>query len=266
VLSGLMTGLTNSTCRGWFMFDLIIEMVSLWSTTLIITLRVRALWADRKDVARFLQTVWILHVFGSLGLTVNSIVKNQVNYSFNAEIGICFGTVLETWTIWIPAMVLHAVIFVMLIWKTLYTPRDDHTKLLTILLVDGFTYFAVVFAVMLANLLIWAVGSPMLAQLPHYSVWAISTLAVTRLLLSLQKRFHTEADDLFPSEHDDMELSDVGMAKPGPHMKPALEQTAFGNFYSYYSAPFPVLDIRREQSRHHTPASRTGPSFAAYYR
>lgn len=41
----------------------------------------------------------------------------------------------------------------------LYSTRKEHTKLMSILLVDGFIFFAVVFGAMFTNLLIWAVAS-----------------------------------------------------------------------------------------------------------
>ena len=37
--------------------------------------------------------------------------------------------------------------------------RKEHTKLMSILLLDGFVFFAVVYAAMFSNMLIWAVGS-----------------------------------------------------------------------------------------------------------
>jgi hypothetical protein len=100
VLSGLVSGLTSRTCHGWLIFDTIAEVISLFSTTRklllllspsritpcltffqslidIITLRIRALWTDNREVNFLVQSVWVLHVLGSSALLVNSILKNQ---------------------------------------------------------------------------------------------------------------------------------------------------------------------------------------------
>lgn len=43
----------------------------------IITLRIRALWTDNREVNVLLQSVWMLHVIGGTALLINMIVKNQ---------------------------------------------------------------------------------------------------------------------------------------------------------------------------------------------
>ncbi|KDQ11050.1 hypothetical protein BOTBODRAFT_177536 [Botryobasidium botryosum FD-172 SS1] len=101
------------------------------------------------------------------------------------QLNTCIGNINGAWATFLPAMFFHAVIFGILLWKTLATPRSAKTPLLRVLLRDGFIYFFVIFLAMFANLMIWALARQSLAQLPHYAVWAISITAITRLLLSL---------------------------------------------------------------------------------
>ncbi|KIM33085.1 hypothetical protein M408DRAFT_191738 [Serendipita vermifera MAFF 305830] len=78
-----------------------------------------------------------------------------------------------------------AVVFALLVWKALSTPRDTKTPMLMLLIRDGFIYFGVVFAAFLFNLLVWALAPLSLALLPHDPVWAIVTIALSRLMLSM---------------------------------------------------------------------------------
>lgn len=50
------------------------------------------------------------------------------------------------------------VIFALLAWKAMSTPRNTKTPILMLLIRDGFIYFGVVFAAFLFNLLVWAIG------------------------------------------------------------------------------------------------------------
>lgn len=43
----------------------------------IITLRIRALWTDNREVNLLVQSVWALHVLGSSALLLNAALKNQ---------------------------------------------------------------------------------------------------------------------------------------------------------------------------------------------
>ncbi|KAF8312958.1 hypothetical protein DL93DRAFT_2098007 [Clavulina sp. PMI_390] len=192
-LSGNLS-LTHGMCHAWLMWALVAEVLSLFSTTYIIMLRVRALWTDNREINLFLQCLWWAQVIASSGITIATVVKDGSTFTLQPELNICFGRVTEMWAIWLPVMIFHVAIFVLLISKALVTPRNEHTKLLSILLLDGFIFFFVVFSAMLFNLLIWAYASPDYALLPHDSVWAISTLAITRLLLSLQGRYHHGGD------------------------------------------------------------------------
>lgn len=242
---GLPSATLRRMCKGWTIFDVVIELASLSSTTCITAMRVRNLWADRQDVDRFLIIVWLLQFLASVGMVMNYVIKNAGSFSHEPNFNICFTTVHQAWWLWIPAMIFHAIVFIAMITKALSTPRSEHTPFLSVLLVDGFLYFFVVFSSLLFNLLSWAVAPAGLAQLPHYSAWAIATIAITRFLLDLQKRYYME---LGPPEEDP--IDEIGMTgtkwsewgNPLP-TTPVLNDP----FYAYYVAPFPMSDARHRR-------------------
>lgn len=91
-----------------------------------------------------LQTVWGIQALAATALLSNAVVKNQgdailasdckgqieltdstpiASYTHEPLLNICMGHVDDTWLIWIPAMVFHLVMFMLLILKALWTPR-----------------------------------------------------------------------------------------------------------------------------------------------
>jgi len=233
-------------CKGWTIFDVIVELATLASTTCITNLRVRDLWADRQDVDRFLSLVWVLQFLASIAMLVHNIVKNAGSFLYEPNFNMCFGTVHQAWWVWVPAMIFHVVVFIAMIMKALSTPRNEHTPFLSVLLRDGFVYVLVVFSSMLFNLLSWALAPAGLANMPHYSSWAIATIAITRFLLDLQKRYYIE---LGPPEDD--ATDEFPMSEPKWSAWKATSQitpTLNDPFYAYYVAPFPMTDLRRRYS------------------
>jgi len=239
VSGGLSSTTLKRMCRGWVVFDIIAELATLCTTTCITNMRIRNLWADRQDVDRFLNVIWVLQALVSAGLVANSLSKNTGSYSYEPSFNICFGTIHQSWMIWIPAIIYHLIVFVAMIIKALSTPRSVHTRFLSVLLLDGFMYFFVVFSAMLSNLLSWALAPGGLAHLPHYSCWAIATIAITRFLLDLQKRYHIE---LGPPEDDP--IDEFPMKEPSWNKLDEMQASRALNdpFYSYYVAPFPMTN------------------------
>jgi len=74
--------------------------------------------------------------------------------------GVCMADIKldQWWLVWIPSMVFHTVVFGLLVWKAVSTPREAQTPMLMLLIRDGVIYFGVVFAAFLFNLLVWAVA------------------------------------------------------------------------------------------------------------
>ncbi|CAE6528492.1 unnamed protein product, partial [Rhizoctonia solani] len=116
-------------------------------------MRVHILWDNRRDIFLWVFTAWALHVLVNIALVIMSSVKNAPSYSMQPIFNICFGRVEDTWTVWIPPMIYHCFIMILLVIKSLSTPRIVSTRLHDVMIRDGFIYFFVVFLAMLFNLL-----------------------------------------------------------------------------------------------------------------
>ncbi|QRW22750.1 hypothetical protein RhiXN_07786 [Rhizoctonia solani] len=60
------------------------------------------------------------------------------------------------------------------------------TPFMKLVIRDGFLYFFAILAAMLFNLIVWKDERQTLAALPYWSVWAITTHALLRMLLSMR--------------------------------------------------------------------------------
>ena len=85
------------------------------------------------------------------------------------------------------------------------------------------------------------------------SVWALSTIAITRLLLSLQKRFHNHHVAALETCDDNNDSPDTD-STCWPRVPSVVGSPLEDPFYAYYTAPFPMvpeiqLSTRRYSSR-----------------
>ncbi|KAH7340383.1 hypothetical protein B0J17DRAFT_715604 [Rhizoctonia solani] len=199
----------NASCEVWILLDVGVELLTVFAATFLIGMRVHILWDNRRDIFLWVSSAWVLHVVANIALVIMSSVKNARSYSVQPLLNICFGRVDDTWTVWIPVMIYHCFIMLLLVIKSLSTPRIVSTRVHDVMVRDGFIYFFVVFLAMLFNLLSWVLApvsclpvvsvsnqsltdaryftpQATLAALPRWVVWSICTVATSRLLLSLK--------------------------------------------------------------------------------
>ncbi|CCA72452.1 hypothetical protein PIIN_06388 [Serendipita indica DSM 11827] len=280
-MAPLFIAIDVATCRSWLIADIVFELLSLLTTTLIITYRVHAVLGNLRYMLPTLMAVWGAQAVVSV-LLVIILVIIKAGPSMGAVFGLCLVDVHKSmWTIWIPSIFFHTLIFGLLVWKAWATPRDSQTPLLMLLIRDGILFFGVVFIAFLFNLLVWAVGPISLAILPHDSVWAICTIALSHLMLSIDNISSNTAVAL--ATDLETELSQAG-ARPlstisstgkvpvattavGGKHRPSTEQRASYSHqrYSIHPPSFPTkvnsIDGRRENSYLHpfngTPSSHS---------
>ncbi|CAE6460484.1 unnamed protein product [Rhizoctonia solani] len=176
----------NTSCEVWILLDVGVELSTIFAATFLIGMRVHILWDNRRDIFLWVSSAWVLHVVANIALVIMSSMKNARSYTLQPLFNICFGRVDDTWTVWIPVMIYHCFIMLLLVIKSLSTPRIASTRVHDVMIRDGFIYFLVVFLAMLFNLLSWVLAPATLAALPRWIVWSICTVATSRLLLSLK--------------------------------------------------------------------------------
>ncbi|KAG8778593.1 hypothetical protein FRC15_010662 [Serendipita sp. 397] len=176
------------TCHSWLIVAIIFELMSMLTTTLIITYRIHAVLGNLRGMLPILLGIWGAQAAVSVVLVVIlALVKAGHTMTVLQTFNVCIADLHSTrvWTIWIPSMFFHTLVFALLTWKVVSTPRDSQTPMLMLLIRDGMLYFTIVFIAFLFNLLVWAIAPISLAILPHDSVWCVCTMALSRLMLSV---------------------------------------------------------------------------------
>ncbi|QRV95610.1 hypothetical protein RhiJN_23628 [Ceratobasidium sp. AG-Ba] len=107
----------------------------------------------------------------------------------------------------------NAIMISLLIWAWLSTPRNAQTPLMALIVRDGCIYFVVIFTAMLFNL--WCGSMADQAVLPFFAVLSATTMALSRLLLSIKdvqgpEDWGQQAKINMP----DMELSPIHERRP----------------------------------------------------
>ncbi|CAE6427378.1 unnamed protein product [Rhizoctonia solani] len=176
----------NASCEIWTFLDIGVQLLTMFAATFLIGMRVHILWDNRRDIFLWVSIAWVSHVAANIILVIMSSEKNAGSYSVQPMFNICSGRVEDAWNVWIPVMLYHCFIMVLLVIKSLSTPRIASTRIHNVIIRDGFVYFFVVFLAMLFNLLSWALAPDTLAGLPRWVVWSVCTIATSRLLLSLK--------------------------------------------------------------------------------
>ncbi|KAG9122651.1 hypothetical protein FRC07_000876, partial [Ceratobasidium sp. 392] len=107
--------------------------------------------------------------------------------SYEPTLNVCGNTNAPgNWIVWLNGIIFNAIMIMLLMWAWLSTPRNAQTPLMALIVRDGCIYFIAIFAAMLFNLLIWRYGRATQAVLPFFAVWSTTTIALSRLLLSMK--------------------------------------------------------------------------------
>ncbi|KAJ1303862.1 hypothetical protein OPQ81_008281 [Rhizoctonia solani] len=115
-----------------------------------------------------------------------NIVQQFPHISYEPILNVCLGSVQNSWIVWLNGILFNALMITLLMWAWLSTPRTVQTPLMALIVRDGCVYFVAIFSAMLFNLLVWKYGRETQSVLPFFVVWSTTTIAISRLLLSMK--------------------------------------------------------------------------------
>ncbi|KAB5592322.1 hypothetical protein CTheo_4252 [Ceratobasidium theobromae] len=153
---------------------------------IVVTTRVYALWGAQRHWFILLAGLWLAHMVADLVVVIKNILQQFPNLGHEPIFNVCRASVQGSWVVWLNGILFNAFMIFLLIWAWLSTPRNAQTPLMALIVRDGCVYFVAIFSAMLFNLLIWRYGRPTQAVLPFFAVWSTTTMAISRLLLSMK--------------------------------------------------------------------------------
>ncbi|KAF8603331.1 hypothetical protein BDV93DRAFT_606905 [Ceratobasidium sp. AG-I] len=186
VMSGEATFLSTKVCQSYIIFVVCYEVVALLTTTFVVTTRAYALWRTYRYSFVLLGALWGVHMVADLVVSIQNLMDQVPHVVHEPIFNICFANVRGSWIVWLNGILFNAIIIILLMWAWLSTPRTEQTPLMALIVRDGCVYFIAIFIAMLFNLLVWKYGRSTQAVLPYFAVWVTTTIAQSRLLLSLK--------------------------------------------------------------------------------
>ncbi|CAE6524186.1 unnamed protein product [Rhizoctonia solani] len=167
-------------------FTVCYAVVALLTTTFVVATRVDALWGTQSYSFVFLAVVWVIHMVADIVVVAHNVVQQFPQISYEPMFNICQGSVQSSWVVWLNGILFNALMITLLMWAWLSTPRNAQTPLMALIVRDGCVYFVAIFSAMLFNMLMWKYGRESQVVLPFFVVWSTTTIAMSRLLLSMK--------------------------------------------------------------------------------
>ncbi|QRV81152.1 hypothetical protein RhiJN_09167 [Ceratobasidium sp. AG-Ba] len=163
-----------------------------------------------------MSSLWGAHMIADIILVARTLTTQIPLISYEPSLNVCANSNSPgNWIVWLNGILFNAIMISLLIWAWLSTPRNAQTPLMALIVRDGCIYFVVIFTAMLFNLLVWKYGRASQAVLPFFAVLSATTMALSRLLLSIKdvqgpEDWGQQAKINMP----DMELSPIHERRP----------------------------------------------------
>jgi len=176
-------------CQRWNLFSNWTIPVVMMLTEALLVLRVGAMYRNSQKVY---IPLWILFVcctasnFAIAGVTLNHTWPTRSPAP--SVVGcVLSGSERLFWLIWIPTMVMETTLFVLTVVQVVHHMRAgaDET-LVQLVLRDGFLYFIVIFALLLANIIICVSTTMLFYSIIVQMTLTLSSIMASRLFLNLR--------------------------------------------------------------------------------
>ncbi|KAI5117405.1 hypothetical protein M0805_004627 [Coniferiporia weirii] len=188
--------LMTQICHGWTFFEAVTGQLIVLGVEISLMLRVYALYKrDRRILVSLLllYTAEVTTHCVMLGLELNKIVSiAPLRDIFPSDFPLsgCFPTNIPAFFTyyWIPSLIFESILFILMTINVVRHVREQKgpTPLLMQFLRDGTMYYAVIFATLLANVLLYLLANSALAQVAIEWELAAFSIAGCRLILNLR--------------------------------------------------------------------------------
>ncbi|OCH85703.1 hypothetical protein OBBRIDRAFT_289258 [Obba rivulosa] len=167
------------------------SLLSVCIGNMLVLQRIVILW-DRRVIIVKVMIAGFLIGFSAQVITMALVVKRLApSVEWMSSVGACVITRSTPLLIvlWSSAMLFEGLVLLTTTLNALDRPRTIHERLAGVLRRDGIQYFAVITSLRILNLVlaVFAINRPSLIFLGTFFVWALTTTALSRLLLNLRR-------------------------------------------------------------------------------
>ncbi|KIP01927.1 hypothetical protein PHLGIDRAFT_131017 [Phlebiopsis gigantea 11061_1 CR5-6] len=227
----------NQACIG-----LSFGIFSLSANSLVLQMRVYAIYEQQKTVIAALSFLFVLMVGSMVGITAKKLTNDHAGVIPGTPF--CDGKIPGYFfAFWIPNMIFEFILFAMVAYKSFQqnwsVPGRElwrGARLLNVMFRDSVFYFFLSFAMGLLNTLIWNLAPLDLFQLGTSFVSVISPAITTRMILNLRDVYNKDVQGTsgwaMPSNGETLELH----VRPGTNT--STDSTAYSSDVERRYVPF----------------------------
>jgi len=197
--------LSNHLCMVWIRWQGITGIISFILGELILQLRLYALYFLNRKVLAFMSVTFAGAVIASSTLMGISLAQTRVISNMIPGLPFCVPTFTPKifYSFWIPMLISETVLCGLALWRGIQSFRQNRTlfqsgkKMIEVLIRDSFLYFLIMFAVYLANTVIFILGDA--TKMESSIGYTVTFSCVLGSRLCLNVRSLVRDDDFLPS-------------------------------------------------------------------
>ncbi|KAG0696334.1 hypothetical protein DFH29DRAFT_209326 [Suillus ampliporus] len=206
--------LSDSVCLTWFGVGVVVGMVSIGTSNFLVLLRLWVLWDRRTRLVLATLILFMLTQTTSLVFTAYIVSTMLPFMVFEPYLHVCMlKEKVDLAILWAPGIVFEVMVFIMTWWNALDRPLPQHAKMAKVMYRDGSTYFFVLFALRLVNLVLSIAAPLSLTFLGIFFIWSACSVTLTRLIMNL-RRVTAEAEAEAEAEECVCDFEDTYVDSP----------------------------------------------------
>ncbi|OCH84997.1 hypothetical protein OBBRIDRAFT_839300 [Obba rivulosa] len=187
----LAANLRENRCQHALSAFPLTSLVSVCIGNLLVLQRIVVLW-DRRAIIVKVMVAGFLIGFSAQVIVMSFVVKHlapSVGWSISAGACVITRSTPLLIVLWSSAMLFEGLVLLTTTLNALDRPRTVHEGLANVLRRDGIQYFTAITCLRILNLVLAVVATnrPSLIFLGAFFVWALTTTALSRLLLNLRR-------------------------------------------------------------------------------
>ncbi|TDL18499.1 hypothetical protein BD410DRAFT_793204 [Rickenella mellea] len=186
---------TPTICAGWAYFEGITGQLLIMGVELLLMLRVWALYKRDKRILYFLIALYVAEITANtviLGMSLPSLTTVAPLHGLfppGFPLSGCFPTKVPGFffSYWIPTLVFESILFILMLFNFVRLARENTPMpLLTLFFRDGTVYYAVIFAALLIQVLLYELDNTAIKQVAIGWLLTMFSIMGTRLVLNLR--------------------------------------------------------------------------------
>ncbi|KAG8855772.1 hypothetical protein FRB91_001717 [Serendipita sp. 411] len=183
--SGQSRGLSDTTCRVIYSVSSVAAIVTVSFVSLVVIIRLYAVYELSSRTFFLFLFYWFFTLLAFGGLTIPALWNRLDRMRYNPAFNVCIFKFSPTfWTILLPVVIEHGILFIFLIKNAMNTPKSCQSAALATVYRGGVLFYGFTFSILLSAMITWRFFGSLSST--AFTVGLFLTMATTRLLLHIK--------------------------------------------------------------------------------